>query len=132
MFADIRKHKINLRLNAPVVALTGERGAFEVTTADGRTIAAEHVVLATGTQGNLRRLAIPGADPDRVQYQPDDPDAYLNTQESARTRTKTEQMTQRGQQHAKDAKFIQGMNAPFALLLALFSPFAYCAPVCAA
>jgi len=33
---------------------------FELTTADGRTIAAEHVVLAIGTQGNLRRPAIPG------------------------------------------------------------------------
>ena len=40
-FADIRKHKINLRLNAAVVGLAGERGAFELTAADGRTYAAE-------------------------------------------------------------------------------------------
>src|SRR5689334_15078186 len=77
-YADIRKLGINIRLNAPVVALAGQRGAFELTTADGRTFEAEHVVLAIGTQGNLRKLNVPGANLERVQYQLDDPDAYSN------------------------------------------------------
>jgi thioredoxin reductase len=77
-YADIRKLGINLRLNAPMVALSGQRGAFEITAADGRTFEAEHVVLAIGTQGNLRKLNIAGAQLERVQYQLDDPDAYSN------------------------------------------------------
>jgi thioredoxin reductase/CRP-like cAMP-binding protein/Fe-S-cluster-containing hydrogenase component 2 len=75
-FADIRKYRINLQLSAQIVAVAGQRGAFQLTTADGRAFEAEHVVLCIGTQGNLRRLQIPGDSLDVVQYQLDDPAAY--------------------------------------------------------
>ena len=68
--------KVNFRLNAEVTAITGQRGDFEITLADGDKLSAEHVVLAIGVQGNIRRLTIPGADLPLVQYQLDDPEEY--------------------------------------------------------
>jgi thioredoxin reductase/Fe-S-cluster-containing dehydrogenase component/CRP-like cAMP-binding protein len=75
-YSDIRKYRINVKLNAQIAALKGQRGAFEVVTAAGRSFLAEHVVLSIGTQGNLRKLDIPGESPEMVQYQLDDADAY--------------------------------------------------------
>jgi thioredoxin reductase len=77
-YAGVRKYRVNLQLNAQVVQLTGQRGAFTLTTAARRSFEAEHVVLSLGTQGNLRKLGIPGDDYEQVQYQLDDPDAYAN------------------------------------------------------
>ena len=68
--------QVNLRLNAEVTTIKGERGAFEIGLAGGETFTAEHVVLSIGVQGNLRKLAIPGAELPFVQYQLDDPDEY--------------------------------------------------------
>ncbi len=68
--------KVNLRLNAEVTAIKGQRGAFEIGLAGGETLTAEHVVLSIGVQGNLRKLTIPGAELPFVQYQLDDPDEY--------------------------------------------------------
>jgi CRP-like cAMP-binding protein/thioredoxin reductase len=67
---------VNLRLNTEVTAITGQRGNFEIALASGEKLTAEHVVLAIGLQGNIRKLAIPGADLPLVQYQLDDPDEY--------------------------------------------------------
>ncbi|MEO8631524.1 MAG: cyclic nucleotide-binding domain-containing protein, partial [Betaproteobacteria bacterium] len=77
-YADVRKYRVNLQLNAQLTQIRGRRGNFKLLTADGRVIEAEHVVLSIGTQGNLRKLGIPGDDGERVQYQLDDPDAYAN------------------------------------------------------
>ncbi len=66
----------NTRFNASVKGITGERGDFRLTLADGAEIAAEHVVLAIGVQGNPRTLGRPGEDLPFVQYQLDDPGAY--------------------------------------------------------
>lgn len=66
----------HIRFNATVQTITGEHGDFTLTLADGTTVAAEHVVLAIGVQGNLRKLGRPGEDLPFVQYQLDDPEAY--------------------------------------------------------
>lgn len=68
--------KVNFRLNTEVTAITGQRGDFEITLGGGDKLSAEHVVLAIGVQGNIRRLTIPGADLPLVQYQLDDPEEY--------------------------------------------------------
>ncbi|MFQ5953622.1 MAG: cyclic nucleotide-binding domain-containing protein [Kiloniellales bacterium] len=68
--------KVNVRYNAEVTAISGEKGDFELTINGRETIAAEYVILAIGLQGNLRKLEIEGADWERVQYQLDDPEEY--------------------------------------------------------
>jgi CRP-like cAMP-binding protein/thioredoxin reductase/Pyruvate/2-oxoacid:ferredoxin oxidoreductase delta subunit len=68
--------KLNQRLRSEVTGVSGARGAFSVKLADGGVIRAEHVVLAIGLQGNIRKLGCPGEDAAFVQYQLDDPDEY--------------------------------------------------------
>lgn len=75
---SIVDHKINVRYEAKVVAISRLKDKLEVELADGDKFTANHVVLAIGVQGNLRRLGIPGEDLPQVQYQLDDPDAYQN------------------------------------------------------
>jgi CRP-like cAMP-binding protein/thioredoxin reductase len=70
--------KINTRLGWAVAAISGSRGAFTLTAGDGSVIRAEHVVLAIGLQGNIRKLGCPGEDADFVQYQLDDPEEYVD------------------------------------------------------
>ena len=67
---------VNVRLNAEVTSIKGEKGNFEITIGSSEKIIAEHVVLSIGVQGNLRKLTIPGAELPFVQYQLDDPGAY--------------------------------------------------------
>lgn len=73
---DVEAAGVNMRLNSEVTAIAGRRGAFTLRLADGETVSAHAVVLAIGVQGNLRKLAIPGAELPFLQYQLDDPDAY--------------------------------------------------------
>src|SRR4029077_20292879 len=68
--------KANVRYNAEVTAIAGEKGNFTLTLGNGETLEAEAVVLGIGLQGNLRRLGVPGSEAPHVQYQLDDPDAY--------------------------------------------------------
>src|SRR5690349_813094 len=71
------KLKVKTRLTAPVTAIKGSKGAFTLTLGMGAgTLQAEHVVLAIGLQGNIRKLGVPGEDAPFVQYQLDDPDEY--------------------------------------------------------
>jgi len=72
----VESHGVKVRLNAEVASIKGERGNFQITLAGGDTLTADHVVLAIGVQGNLRKLTIPGAELPFVQYQLDDPDEY--------------------------------------------------------
>ncbi|MBM3505289.1 MAG: cyclic nucleotide-binding domain-containing protein [Alphaproteobacteria bacterium] len=67
---------VNVRYNAEVTAIKGQKGNFELTLRAGEKIVAENVVLGIGLQGNLRKLAVPGGDWSGVQYQLDDPDEY--------------------------------------------------------
>ncbi|MEN8720512.1 MAG: cyclic nucleotide-binding domain-containing protein [Oceanococcaceae bacterium] len=68
--------KVNVRYQAEVTAISGQRGDFTITLAKGETVRARHVVLAIGMQGNLRKLGVEGEDLTQVQYQLDDPEAY--------------------------------------------------------
>ncbi len=72
----IDKRGINVRYDAEVTAIAGQRPSFTVTLADGETIAAGSVVLAIGLQGNPRKLGIAGEDGHFVQYTLDDPDEF--------------------------------------------------------
>nr|WP_294841063.1 cyclic nucleotide-binding domain-containing protein [uncultured Methylotenera sp.] len=84
----IADYKINIRYNAKVVAITRDTenkkpetstaGPLIVELSDGNAFTADHVILAIGVQGNLRKLEIPGGDLPQVQYQLDDPEAYQN------------------------------------------------------
>jgi CRP-like cAMP-binding protein/Fe-S-cluster-containing hydrogenase component 2/thioredoxin reductase len=69
---------INVRHHADVTAITGEKGAFVLKLKGGDEIAAEHVVLAIGTQGNPNLMRCPGADAPHVQYQLDDPGEFVD------------------------------------------------------
>ncbi|MEL6794080.1 MAG: NAD(P)-binding domain-containing protein, partial [Pseudomonadota bacterium] len=70
---------VNVKFNAEVTAIDGEKGDFTVSTAAGETVKAKNVILAIGLQGNLRQLdasSIPGADNGLTEYQLDDPADY--------------------------------------------------------
>ncbi|MEQ1508823.1 MAG: cyclic nucleotide-binding domain-containing protein [Sphingopyxis sp.] len=68
----------NVAFDADVTAITGAKGDFTVTVADGRTWRGKHVIIGIGTQGNPNRLAVPGADLPHVQYQLNDPGEYVD------------------------------------------------------
>lgn len=72
----ISEHKVNIRYKAEVTGISGQKGDFTLTIADGGSIRAEHVVLAIGVQGNPRKIAAPGGDLPFIQYTLDDPDEY--------------------------------------------------------
>jgi CRP-like cAMP-binding protein/thioredoxin reductase/Fe-S-cluster-containing hydrogenase component 2 len=74
----ITDHNINIRYDSKVIDITRTKKHLNVELEDGETFTADHVVLAIGVQGNLRKLEIPGGDVPEVQYQLDDPDAYQN------------------------------------------------------
>jgi CRP-like cAMP-binding protein/thioredoxin reductase/Pyruvate/2-oxoacid:ferredoxin oxidoreductase delta subunit len=73
---ELAKHKVNMRYGSQVTGIKGERGAFQITLANGQTVMAEAVILAIGLQGNIRKLGTAGEDLPMVQYQLDDPDEY--------------------------------------------------------
>ena len=72
------QQKVNIRYNAEVTAITGEKGDFTIEVKGGEPILAQNVVLAIGTQGNPNLLRIPGADMPHIQYQLDDPGEYYD------------------------------------------------------
>ncbi len=67
---------VNLRTGSRVTGIVGQHGAFTVHIAGAAPVAADHVVLAIGLQGNIRRLGVPGEELPWVQYHLDDPDEY--------------------------------------------------------
>jgi thioredoxin reductase/CRP-like cAMP-binding protein/Fe-S-cluster-containing hydrogenase component 2 len=75
---QIEEHKVNVRLNAEVTAITGETGNFTIELKGGEQITAEAVIMAIGTQGNPNKLRTPGADLPHIQYQLDDPGEYFD------------------------------------------------------
>ena len=75
---QVADRKVNVKLDAEVVEITGETGDFTVKLKSGETIRAEAVVLAIGTQGNPNKLRVPGADLPHIQYQLDDPGEYFD------------------------------------------------------
>jgi CRP-like cAMP-binding protein/thioredoxin reductase/Fe-S-cluster-containing hydrogenase component 2 len=67
---------INIRYAAEVTTITGSHPRFDVTLANGESIACKSVVLAIGMQGNPRKLGVAGEDASFVQYTLDDPDEF--------------------------------------------------------
>ncbi len=67
---------IEVRYNAEVVAIRGERPDFVLTLADGGSLTAENVILSIGLQGNPRKIGVDGETDRSVQYTLDDPDEY--------------------------------------------------------
>lgn len=74
----ITDHNINIRYDSKVINISRTTKHLKVELENGEKFTADHVVLAIGVQGNLRKLEIPGGDVPQVQYQLDDPDAYQN------------------------------------------------------
>jgi len=74
---ELGSNNVNMRYDAEVTGITGERGNFEITLAGGETLTADAVVMGIGLQGNLRKVEVPGAaEASFIQYQLDDPDEY--------------------------------------------------------
>ena len=74
----ISNKKLNFRPNAKVTAISGSKGNFTIQIAGSKPVCAEYVILAIGLQGNLRKLGIPGEELPMVQYQLDDPEAFVD------------------------------------------------------
>lgn len=74
----IADHKVNVRYGAKVIDIVRQDKQLEIELTDGEKFTADHVVLAIGVQGSLRKLEIPGGELPQVQYQLDDPLAYKN------------------------------------------------------
>jgi CRP-like cAMP-binding protein/Fe-S-cluster-containing hydrogenase component 2/thioredoxin reductase len=72
------EHRINVMLNAEVRSITGERGNFILKMTSGESIAAEHVILAIGTQGNPNLVRCPVGEGAVVQYTLDDPGEFVD------------------------------------------------------
>ncbi|MEY4721494.1 MAG: hypothetical protein RIQ46_1219, partial [Pseudomonadota bacterium] len=75
---QVASQKVNVRLNADVQKIEGEKGAFTISLKGGGTVEAEAVILAIGTQGNPNTMRCAGADSPHVQYQLDDPGEYID------------------------------------------------------
>ncbi|HST35708.1 MAG TPA: cyclic nucleotide-binding domain-containing protein [Allosphingosinicella sp.] len=71
-------NKVNVKLNAEIASITGEKGAFKLKTKAGEEIEAETVILAIGTQGNPNLVRCPVGEGAQVQYQLDDPGEYID------------------------------------------------------
>ena len=72
----LREKQVNVRFGSEVTGIEGEQGDFRISLKDGDVVDAEHVILAIGTQGNPRKLGVPGEKAPFVQYQLDDPSAF--------------------------------------------------------
>ena len=70
----VAERGLNVRFNAEVKAVArGENGRFRVRTASSEEYDAKNVILAMGTQGNPRKLGVPGEDMPHVRYRLVDP-----------------------------------------------------------
>ena len=72
--AHVAERTLNVRFNAEVKAIArGDDGRFRVKTSAGEEYDAKNVILAMGTQGNPRKLGVPGEDMPQVRYRLVDP-----------------------------------------------------------
>jgi CRP-like cAMP-binding protein/thioredoxin reductase/Fe-S-cluster-containing hydrogenase component 2 len=69
----VSERKLNAIFNAEVRSVKKEGGRFKVKTAKGDEFDAANVILAMGTQGNPRKLGVPGEDLPHVRYRLVDP-----------------------------------------------------------
>jgi Fe-S-cluster-containing hydrogenase component 2/thioredoxin reductase/CRP-like cAMP-binding protein len=68
--------EVNIQYGCEVAKITGSKGAFKIQLTSGQQVAAQHVVLAIGLEGNPRKLGVPGEEHPQVQYQLDDPKEF--------------------------------------------------------
>ncbi len=73
---ELARHNVNIRYQSQVTGVSGAKGEFTITLANGKTVIAAHIILSIGLQGNLRKLGAPGEDLPMVQYQLNDPDEF--------------------------------------------------------
>src|SRR5690606_2367067 len=57
---------LNIRFNAEVQSIRGQKGDFQIKLANGESLSAEHVVLTIGVQGNPRQLGVAGEELPRL------------------------------------------------------------------
>jgi CRP-like cAMP-binding protein/thioredoxin reductase/Fe-S-cluster-containing hydrogenase component 2 len=69
----VGEKKLNVAFNAEVRSVKKEGARFKVKTAKGDEYDAANVILAMGTQGNPRKLGVPGEDLPHVRYRLVDP-----------------------------------------------------------
>ncbi len=73
----IHGSNIQIRYGSEVTAIAGGQGqGFDVSLKCGTRFRARNLILALGTQGNARRLGVPGDDLPCVQAHLEDPDAH--------------------------------------------------------
>lgn len=70
--------KVNVKFNAEVKKITGQKGDFTLVLTNGEEIKAEYVVLGVGTQGNPNKMRCEGGDLPHIQYTLDDPGEYVD------------------------------------------------------
>lgn len=75
---DVAAAGVNVKFNADVKAITGDKGAFVIELKTGDPIQAENIILAVGTQGNPNLMRCEGGNLPHVQYQLDDPGEYTD------------------------------------------------------
>jgi len=73
----VAQEGLNLRLNATVTEVEPANGGFQIKT-DTAAFQAKSVVLALGTQGNPRKLGVPGDALPHVLTRLSDPDLYVD------------------------------------------------------
>lgn len=71
----VRERGLNLRFNAEVKSIARLDGRFHIRTSAGE-LEAKWIVLAMGTQGNPRKLGVPGEDLPHVRYRLADASEY--------------------------------------------------------
>jgi CRP-like cAMP-binding protein/thioredoxin reductase/Fe-S-cluster-containing hydrogenase component 2 len=69
----VQERTLNVRFNAEVKSIKREGERFRIKTAAGDEFDAGKVILAMGTQGNPRKLGVPGEDMPHVRYRLVDP-----------------------------------------------------------
>jgi CRP-like cAMP-binding protein/Fe-S-cluster-containing hydrogenase component 2/thioredoxin reductase len=74
---EVAAFGVNVQYSAVVSGISGQKGNFSLTLDNTEVISAEHIVLAIGVQGNLRTLGVKGENLPNIQYQLDDPAAYI-------------------------------------------------------
>ncbi|MGQ0588820.1 MAG: NAD(P)-binding domain-containing protein [Sphingosinicella sp.] len=72
------EQKVNVKFNAEVKKITGQKGDFTLILTNGEEVKAEYVVLGVGTQGNPNRMRCEGGDLPHIQYSLDDPGEYVD------------------------------------------------------
>lgn len=76
--ATLESNSLNIRFDSKVAEIKHENDGFQITIQGSASITADFVVLAIGSEGNPRRLGVPGDDLPLVQYTLVDAGAYEN------------------------------------------------------